>query len=78
MNLNTIPRLITQFGETVLNQSERLSIRQNCYTTLRNVREYCDTIIAKFEAEMASEKQKKPEKVFQGKVTAKNLMKTTD
>lgn len=49
MKYDNIPIAVRQLGDNVLDKSIRQDIRFNYVQTLKNIKEYCDHVINKYE-----------------------------
>lgn len=49
MKYDNIPVAIKQIGENALDKSNRPDVRFNYAQSLKNIRDYCDVIIRKYE-----------------------------
>jgi len=49
LKYDNVPVLIRQMGDNALDKSNRQDVRFNYVQTIRNIKEYCDHIIAKYE-----------------------------
>lgn len=49
MKYDNVPIAIRQLGDNVLDKTQRADARFNYAQTLRNIREYCDHVLLKYE-----------------------------